>query len=88
MLIELQKAGLNVVSQQPIKVFYDNRIVGEFIADLIVEELIIVELKAISQLKKIHEAQLGNYLVSTGMDIALLINFGADKVNIKRKIRV
>ena len=67
---------------------YENHIVGEFIADLIIEESIIVELKAISQLTKIHEAQLVNYLVSTGKDIGLLINFGPEKVQIKRKIRL
>ncbi len=88
MLIELKKTGLQVVSQHPIKVLYKGQTVGEFIADLVVEESIVVELKAITQLLKIHEAQLVNYLVSTGMDIGLLINFGPDKVSIKRKIRV
>jgi len=88
MLIELKKAGLYAKSQHPIKVLYENQIVGEFISDLIIEESIIVELKAISQLTKIHEAQLVNYLVSTGKDIGLLINFGPEKVQIKRKIRL
>ena len=88
MLIELNKAGLDAKSQHPIKVLYENQAVGEFIADLIVEESIIVELKAVSQLMKIHEAQLVNYLVSTGKDIGLLINFGPEKVTVKRKIRL
>ena len=88
MLIELKRAGLYAKSQHPIKVLYENQIVGEFISDLIVEESIIVELKAISQLTKIHEAQLVNYLVSTGKDIGLLINFGPEKVQIKRKFRL
>ena len=88
MLIELKKAGLYAKSQHPIKVLYENQIVGEFIADLIVEESIIVELKAISQLTKIHEAQLVNYLVSIGKNVGLLINFGPEKVQIKRKIRL
>ncbi len=88
MLIELKKAGLHVNSQHPIKVLYENQVVGEFIADLVVEELIIVELKAINQLTKIHEAQLVNYLVSTGKDIGLLINFGPEKITLKRKIRL
>jgi GxxExxY protein len=87
LLIELKKAGLNAKSQHPIKVLYENQVVGEFIADIIVEESIIVELKAVSQLTKIHEAQLVNYLVSTGKDIGLLINFGPEKVTLKRKIR-
>jgi GxxExxY protein len=88
MLIELKKAGLHAKSQHPIKVLYENQVVGEFIADLIVEESIIVELKAVSQLTKIHEAQLVNYLVSTGKDLGLLINFGPEKVTLKRKIRL
>jgi len=87
MLIELQKSGLVASSQQSIKVMYDNHIVGEFTADIIVENSIIVELKAVSHLTKIHEAQLVNYLVSTQKDVGLLINFGSSKVQIKRKVR-
>ena len=88
MLIELNKAGLCAKSQHPIKVLYENQVVGEFIADLVVEESIIIELKAVSQLMKIHEAQLVNYLVSTSKDVGLLINFGPEKVTVKRKIRL
>lgn len=81
MLIELRKAGLCANSQQKIKVFYDNQIVGEFKAD------IIVELKAVSQITKIHEAQLVNYPVSTGKNVGLLINFGSEKVQVRRKVK-
>jgi GxxExxY protein len=88
MLIELEKAGLQTESQKSIRVYYDGHIVGNFMADLIVEDCIIVELKVVYQLSKMHEAQLVNYLVSTGKDIGLLINFGAEKVQIKRKVRV
>ena len=88
MLIELKKAGLSAISQHPIQVKYENQIVGHFIADLIIEELIIAELKAVSQLTKIHEAQLVNYLISTGIDVGLLINFGSENVQIKRKVRI
>ena len=87
MLIELKKTGLSLKSQYPIKVYYENQIVGHFIADFIIEELIIVKLKAVTQLKKIHETQLVNYLASTGKDIGLLINFGSKNVQIKRKVR-
>ena len=86
MLIELKKTGLYAKSQHPIKVLYENQVVGEFIADLIVAESIIVELKTFRQLTKIHEALLVNYLVSTGKDIGLLINFGPEKITLKRKI--
>jgi GxxExxY protein len=87
MLIELKKKGLFVQFQWPIKVIYENQTVGEFVADIVVENSIIIELKAVNQLTKIHEAQLVNYLVSTGRDIGLLINFGQEGVQVKRKFR-
>jgi GxxExxY protein len=65
MLVELRKAGLQTESQKPIRVFYDDQIVGDFVANIIVEECVIVELKVVRQLLKIHEAQLVNYLIST-----------------------
>lgn len=85
---ELNKQGLKAVSQFPIKVHYDGVCVGDFIADLLVEELVMVELKAALQLAPAHEAQLVNYLTATGMDIGLLINFGAPSLQFKRKHRV
>ena len=87
MLIELGKAGLRVESQKPITVRYDSEIAGEFIADLVVEDAVIVELKSVRSLAKIHEAQLVNYLVATGKDVGLLLNFGEQKVEVKRKVR-
>ena len=78
MLIELEKAGLQTATQKSIKVYYDDKIIGNFIADLIVENSIIVKLKVVRQISKIHEAQLVYYLVSTGKDIGLLINFGSE----------
>ncbi len=86
MLLELDKRGLQAVSQQPIPVFYESVIVGDFFADLLVEDCILVELKAAENLHPRHEAQLVNYLTSTGHDIGLLINFGTS-VTIKRKHR-
>jgi GxxExxY protein len=84
---ELHKTGLLVETQKAIKVRYDGELVDEFIADLIVNDTIILEVKAIKQLAKIHEVQLVNYLVATGKPVGLLINFGEDKVEIKRKLR-
>jgi GxxExxY protein len=84
--IEVSRAGLDVEQQIPIKVYCQGEIVGEFVPDLLVEERIIVELKAIETLTKLHEAQLVNYLTATGVDIGLLINFG-QSVQIKRKYR-
>jgi len=87
LLIELRKAGLNVESQKPITVRYEEEVVGEFVADLLVEDVIIVELKSVRVLAKVHEAQLVNYLVATGKDVGLLVNFGEQKVEVKRKVR-
>jgi len=87
LIIELRKSGLLVESQKPIQVFYDNELVGEFIADIVVNDTVILELKAIKQLLKVHEVQLVNYLVATGKPVGLLINFGETKAEIKRKVR-
>ena len=87
LLIELRKAGLNAESQKPIIVYYDGEIVGEFVADIIVDDTIILELKSVRRIIKAHEVQLVNYLVATGKPVGLLLNFGESKVEIKRKIR-
>ena len=87
LLIELRKAGLNAESQKPITVYYDGKIVGEFVADIIVDDTIILELKSVRRITKAHEVQLVNYLVATGKAVCLPLNFGESKVEIKRKIR-
>jgi len=87
LLIELSKAGFHVESQVPITVYYDYEIVEYFVSDILVEDEIIIELKSILKLLKIHEIQLVNYLVATRKDIGILLNFSQDKVEIKRKIR-
>ena len=84
--IELVKQGLKVAQQVPIKVHYEGQVVGEYYADLFVDKKVIVELKAVQTLTKVHEVQLVNYLTATGTDIGLLINFGPS-VNFKRKHR-
>lgn len=87
LLIELNKAELKAQAQQPIAVFYDSEIVGEFVADVIVEDLVILELKSVRQVVTAHEVQLVNYLTATDKDVGLLINFGEKKVEVKRKVR-
>ena len=84
-LIEIKKSGLNVIAQYPVKVFYDNEQVGFYIADLIVENKVIIELKAAEALAEEHEYQLINYLKATEIEIGLLMNFGK-KPEFKRKI--
>ena len=83
--IELRKGVLAVSSEVPIKVFYDNEIVGEYVADLIVEDKVVLELKAVKDLAEIHEVQLVNYLKATGIEVGLLINFG-HSVQVRRKV--
>jgi GxxExxY protein len=87
LLIELRNSGLMVESQKLITVLYENEIVGEFVADIIVNNTIIVELKSVRQIVQAHEIQLVNYLVATGKPVGLIRNFGEDKVEIKRKLR-
>ena len=84
---ELRRAGLSAEVAQRITVRYENVIVGEFIADLVVDDYILCELKAISSLSKSDEVQLVNYLVATNRDFGLLINFGAPSLQFKRKYR-
>ena len=85
MIIELQRSGLNCFKQQPIKVHYEARVVGEYFADIIVENTVIVELKAAECLVEEHQLQLINYLKATDKEIGLLLNFGK-KPEFKRKI--
>ena len=87
MLIELRKVGLNAETQKPITVYYEDEIVGEFVADIKVNDSIILELKSVRRIIKIHEVQLVNYLVATGKSVGLILNFGERKVEIKRKIK-
>lgn len=87
LLIELRKEGLNVESQKPITVYYENEIVGEFIADVIVNDTIILELQSVRQIINAHEVQLVNYLIATGKPVGLILNFGKDKVEVKRKVK-
>ena len=87
MLIELRKAGLKAESQKHLTVCYENEIVGEFIADIIVNDTVILELKSAKQIIKAHEVQLVNYLVATGKPVGLILNFSENKVKVKRKIK-
>ena len=87
MLIELDKTGFDIESQKPIRVQYDAEVVGDFIADILVNDTVILELKSVRKLVEAHEVQLVNYLVATGKPVGLLINFGETKVEVKRKVK-
>lgn len=87
LLIELEKNGISAKGEVPINVYYDECVVGEFRADIVIGNKIIIELKAVQNLSLIHEAQLVNYLTATKIDCGLLINFGGERIEIKRKFR-
>ena len=87
MLFELQEMGLKAETQKPVSVFYKGSQVGDFVADIIVEGKIILELKSVLRLIEAHEVQLVNYLVATGISTGLLINFGKNGVEVKRKYK-
>ena len=85
---ELELNGLKASAEVPLSVSYKDVLVGEFRADIIVENSVIIELIAVETLHKAHEVQLVNYLTITGIDSGLLVNFGAQDIQIKRKYRI
>ena len=84
LMIELQEKGLKAESQVPISVKYKKREVGEYFADIVVEDEVILELKAVESLQKIHEAQILNYLKATDYKLGFLVNFTHPKAIIRR----
>jgi GxxExxY protein len=83
--IELRKRGLRVEQQKPVKVEYQGESVGEFVADLIVDDTVLVEIKSVKSLTPEYESKLIHYLKATGIEVGLLINF-AESVEVRRKI--
>ena len=85
---ELSAHGVQFQRQVPISVIYKNHAVGNFVADLVIENCLIIELKATQNLHDHHGIQLVNYLTATGIDNGLLFNFGAASLQIRRKHRI
>ena len=83
--VELELRNIKYEQQKPIKVSYKDRIIGEYVADFLVEDKVIIELKAAKELDDVHFAQLFNYLKATGYEVGLLINFGP-RFSFKRRI--
>lgn len=83
--LALKKAGLSIKQQAPIDVYFDCEVVGKYEADLVINDLVILELKAARTFSPEHEAQLLNYLKATRYEVGLLLNFGATKAEVKRK---
>ena len=85
LVIELRTLGFDVEVEQPIAVQYQGEIVGNYVADIVVDGKVILEIKAVKELSEIHEVQLVNYLKATGIEVGLLINFGRS-VTVKRRV--
>jgi GxxExxY protein len=83
---ELRTAGLAVTQQSSIKVHYNDEVVGEYYADLIVENMLLIELKTVKALDDAHRLQCTNYLKATGLRLCLLLNFGRPRLEIKRLV--
>lgn len=84
--IEVRKSGLNVIKQHALQVFYGDEVVGDYFADLFVENEVVVELKTVTIITEIHQAQLMNYLIACNKRCGLIINFGKPHVEIKRMV--
>jgi GxxExxY protein len=87
LLVELAASQLTFESQKELKVIYKGQSVGEFLADIIVDMALVVELKAVQSLLPIHEVQLVNYLTATGIEEGVLLNFGSESLQFKKKFR-
>jgi|SRR2546430_204876 len=86
--LELRRAGMRIEAEKAISVFYQGELMGTFLADLFVNDVLIVETKAIQALAKVHEVQLVNYLVATNIDEGLLLNFGTERLEFRKKFRL
>ena len=86
LVIELTSCGINIEAQKPIEVRYKRQIVGEYFADIIVEDDVILELKAVKAIEPIHFTQCQNSLKATGKKLGLLINFGGERVKVRRVV--
>ncbi len=84
LLLRLKKSGINVHQQVPITVFYSDKEVGKYIADVVVYGKLLLELKVVKQISESHVAQCLNYLKATGMKTCLLINFGTSRIEVRR----
>ncbi len=87
MRVELRKSGIATEQQRPIRVWYEGRVVGNYVTDLLVAGCVIVEIKAITGLERTHLSQCTNYLRATGLRVCLLMNFGRPRLEFRRIVR-
>lgn len=84
MMVLIRREGVNAVQQAPIKVKFQGWVVGDYFADILVEEKIVLELKSADRIIDAHKAQALNYLKATGMQLAIILNFGKEKLEYER----
>ena len=87
MMVLFRREGIHAKQQAPITVYFDGEVVGDYYADILVEDKIILELKAIEKITDVHRAQTLNYLKATGLRLAILINFGRQRLEHERFVR-
>lgn len=87
LLLELQKMNLQAEAQHAVKTFYDDQLVGEFVADILVENKILVQIKSVDRIMPVNERQLVSYLAATRVETGLIINFGESKIDVIHKYR-
>ena len=86
MMVLLRREGIHAKQQAPITVYFDGEVVGDYYADILVEDKIILELKAIEKITDVHRAQTLNYLKATGLQLAILLNFGKERLKYERLV--
>lgn len=87
LMVALKKSGIEAARQVPFRVYFETILVGEYIADLVVDGLVVVELKACEALTSAHRAQCVNYLKASGLGVGLLFNFGSHRLEVRRVVR-
>ncbi len=86
LMVQLKENDIKAEQQVPIKIKYQEEIIGDYIADIVIEDKIILELKSVSKIIGVHKAQLGNYLKATGKEVGLILNFGSKSLEVERII--
>lgn len=87
LMILFQREGIQAEQQVPIKVYFERKIIGDYVADILVENKIILELKSVENIIDLHRAQVLNYLTATGFHLAIILNFGKEKLEFERFVK-
>lgn len=87
LMILFQREGIQAEQQVPIKVYFEGKVIGDYVADILVENKIILELKSVENIIDVHRAQVLNYLTATGFHLAIILNFGKEKLEFERFVK-